>query len=259
MLGLTIHLGAVVYCIPTDVCASQDAFTRLGSTGRTALSILDYLSLPALAQADTVLAAAISPAAFGLPELTEAVFMVPLQFATISLRGHATPRWIDIQTRAMRAWNITPAFRVGVASSLHYTSAPGFDAHLEAFADIHAVVVLDSDWTASCLAVGAVRLGSPIDSPLHGPRIHAALARNIGAWVASVDLALVGGQAIGIMCEAAYLNNSTLRWRASFCTSPFVLCAAVAVPLHDELTLVCEIVHVEHLGYRTMLGVEFVP
>ncbi len=259
MLALTLIVIAVVYDGQGRARASDDAFTRLGATGRTALSIIDHLSLPAFAQPDTILAAGIRPAAFGLLALSDAVFVVPLSVATLSLRGTATPRWIDLQPRAMRAWNLTPTFRVGVASSLRITMAPGFASHLEALVDIHAVITLDTLWTASCLVANAVRVGSTLESPLRGPRIHAAVARSIGDFVASIDVALISGRDIGIMFEAADVRSTALRWRASFCTSPFALSAAFAMPLHNAMTLICEITHVEDLGYRTMLGVEFMP
>lgn len=259
MLGLTFHVTCVVYgsCKPANAVA--DAFTRIGSTGRTAISIVDRLSLPALAQADTALAAAIRPAAFGLLELTDAVFVAPLPFATLSLRGVATPRWVDLEPRIMHAWALTPSFRVGVASSLRFTSAAGFTVHVEVLADIHAVAVLDSVWTASCLVVNAVRLGSPVESPLPGPRIHAALSRAIDGYVASVDVALVSGADLSLTFEAADVRSQFLQWRASFSTSPFALCVAAAIPLHGTITLISEITHIEHLGFRTMLGLEFVP
>ena len=259
MLALTLFVIAVVYGAPSRSRASDDEFTRLGSTGRTALSQLDLLSLPACTKPDTILAAAIRPAAFGLLELSDAAFVAPFSFATLSLRGTATPRWIDLQPRAMRAWFLTPTFRIGLASSLHVTSASGFLPHIEVLADVHAVINLDSIWTVSCLVVNAVRIGSHFESPLRGPRIHTAVARSIGDFVASVDVAFVSGQDVGIMIETADVRSEMLRWRASFCTSPFALSAAVAIPLPNTMTLVCECTHVEHLGYRTMLGVEFKP
>lgn len=275
MLALTIHVGIVVYGLTAYANATDDVFQRVGATGRTAISLLDRISLPALTQYDTVWAAGIKPAPFGLPALTEGLFVAPLHLATLSLRGHASAQWVDLQPRAMRAWNLTPSFRVGAAGSLRYTLAPGFSAHFEFLADIHAIVTLDSDWTASCLVENAVRLGtttnahlgtvgstveSALESPLHGPRIHVAVARTIGVWVGSIDIALASGQDLGLTCEAAHVLDNTLRWRASFCTSPFVLCAAIALPLQDDgIAIVIEAAHIEHLGYRTMLGVEFVP
>lgn len=264
MLALTLFVIAIVYvapvrlwaAAPVRLCAgapvglwaAEDKFTRLGASGRTALSLIDQLSLPASAKPDTVLAAAIRPAAFGLLELSDAVFIVPLSFATLSLRGTATTRWIDLQPRVMRAWSLTPSFRVGLATSIRITSAQGFSAHIKLLADIHAVVNLDSVWTVSCLV-----------SSLHGPRIHTAVARSIGDYVASVDIALVNGQDIGLLFEAGDVRGEWLRWRASFCTLPLALTAALALPLNNVTTFVCEVTHVEHLGYRTMLGVEFVP
>lgn len=254
MLALTSCMVAVVYA------GTEDTFTRVGATGRTALTLIDHQRLPALATYNARLAAGIRPAAFGLLELTDALLIVPSSIATFSFRGMATSRWTDVHLMGTRAWAITPAFTAGIGPSLHITVAPGFTAHVEGLADIHAVIALDSLWTASCLIANAIRLGSPVESPLRGPRIHACIARSIGTLVASVEVGLPSGQEIGVLFEVASLEEaSAIRWRASFNTSPFTLGVAVAVVLNTSSTIVCDVMHIEDLGYRTMLGLEFAP
>lgn len=259
MLALTLFVIAIVYCAPVQLWASEDKFTRLGASGRTSLSLLDHLALPALAKPDTVWAAAIRPAAFGLVDLSDAVFIAPLSFATVSVRGTANSRWIDLQSGLMRAWNLTPNFRVGLSPTVRLTAAPGFASHIEVLTDVHAVIYLDSIWTVSCLVVNALRIGSREESPIRGPRIQTAVARSIGDYVASMELALVSGQDIGLLFEAADVRSPALRWRASFCTFPLALGTGLVLPINASMALVCEISHVEHLGYCSMIGVEFVP
>ena len=258
MLRLTFNVGAIVYAIMSPVFAFADGFIGIGATGRTSLTTIDLLSLPALTHADSVLAFAVAPAAFGLLELTDLVLVAPLPFGTVGLRGRATPTWVDIEPTFMRSWPLTNSFRIGISASIRYTAAPGFTGRIAALSDIHAVIILDSLWSASCLVTDAVRLGRPFESPLPGPTIHAALARGIGDYVASANIALASGQSIGLLLEVAH-TNPTVRWRASFCTAPFTLGGAAAIPLHAWLSVALALSHTEHLGFRTVLGVEFVP
>lgn len=259
MLHVTFVVVVVVYGVLRSETALAGTEWRTGATGCTAISTVDRWTLPALARPDTVLVAALYPAAFGLLEISDFLFMAPLRFGTVGVHGTATPNWIDLEPRYLKSWELTPSFRVGVGLSMRYSAARGFPGHLEGTADLQALVMFDSLWTSSILISRAVRVGSKLESPLRVPVISASLARIVDAFVASLELSLTPSVSLGILAEFANTHAQFMRWRVGFCTAPFSISGAIAVPMHDRLDLSLAIAHIENLGFRTMLAVEFTP
>jgi len=235
-------------------CQSVTAFDG-DATGTTMLTPFGRLSAPAVADSSFIAAFRISPAPFGLLELTEAAVCgrLPSADLVMGLFGRSGGGWRELLAAASQRWAVTSTFFVGTGLRVQWIGAAGFENYVGASATVQVLTYLSDEWTLSASADDLLSIGTWRDRPPGSFRLGVGWS---GIARTSANLRIVPGRSTSLELAALYELVDGIQVGGGLGTEPLATSLGTRLSTDALWPIAIQLEYAHNVGIRSIITVE---
>ncbi len=229
-----------------ELCAQQSA------SGIGVLTDQDAVYVPSKA-VDSAVVFTVTPAPYGLSELSTAMIVVGLPSAEVSawISGYAFSEHARVSFGARRRWSLGTGFSIGLRAESTVMVFRGFSNAADLRVGVHATMRKE-EWTFGAAIDDIAVVGV---EPL--PSLRCSAGYSMPEVEGSFDLIMNGAQELTSMLTGRWIPSQELTLVGSVLASPLTLRLDVRLSTIEPIDVVVGFNNVEDLGFSSHIALRW--